>query len=202
MFRRGEIYDNPVTGIRAIVRLGTDESNGQKLVIDLYVRGCSTGTPKHLHPTMQERLTVVSGCVAVFLNGTIFIARPGDTFDIPPGTPHRWWNADFFEAKVTMEISPADRFEVFIRNMIGLAQDGKTDAKGMPNLLQLALLADEFDDVIHFLEPPRFVQRVLFPLLALVARMRGYKSNYPEYLFRPSSKVPGNTNKLKLISLL
>jgi hypothetical protein len=34
--------------------------------------------------------------------------------------------------------------------MIGLAQDGKTDAMGMPHLLQVAAIASEFDDVIRF----------------------------------------------------
>ena len=49
-----------------------------------------------------------------------------------------------------MDIRPAKRFEAFMRNMIGLAQDGKTDPKGMPNLLQLAVIASEFNDVIQF----------------------------------------------------
>jgi hypothetical protein len=49
-----------------------------------------------------------------------------------------------------MDIRPAKRFETFIRNMIGLAQDGKTDATGMPHLLQVAAIASEFDDVIRF----------------------------------------------------
>ncbi len=80
-----------------------------------------------------------------------------------------------------IDIRPANRFEAFkfeafMRNMIGLAQDGKTDAKGMPNLLQLALIAKEFADVIQFLSPPRFLQGTLFPILAPIARLRGLQS--------------------------
>jgi hypothetical protein len=33
-------------------------------------------------------------------------------------------------------------------NLYGLAQDGNTKAKGMPNLLQAALFAGEFEDVL------------------------------------------------------
>jgi hypothetical protein len=74
--------------------------------------------------------------------------------------------------------------------MIGLAQDGKTDAKGMPNLLQLALIASEFDDVIQLATPAPMVQRMLFPLLRPIARLRGYKSSYRQYVFRrPSARV-------------
>ncbi len=49
-----------------------------------------------------------------------------------------------------VEIRPADRFEALILNLFGLAQEGKTNARGLLNLLQLALLAREFSDVIRF----------------------------------------------------
>jgi hypothetical protein len=88
---------------------------------------------------------------------------------------------------VVVEVEPAARFEAALRNGFGLAQDGKTDARGMPNLLQLALLAREFDDVIRYTSPPRFVQRILFGVLAPVARLCGYRGSYPEYLARPAS---------------
>jgi hypothetical protein len=84
-------------------------------------------------------------------------------------------------------IRPAARFEEMIRNTYGLAQDGKTDATGMPSLLQLALLACEFDDTIRFTKPPRIVQRLLFSALAPPARVRGLRGSYPRYLSRPSS---------------
>ena len=63
----------------------------------------------------------------------------------------------------------------------GLARSGKTDDKGRPNLLQAALFAREFDDVIRFVEPPRAVQKVLFGILAPVAKLLGYRATYPEY---------------------
>jgi hypothetical protein len=90
-----------------------------------------------------------------------------------------------------MDFRPANRFEAFTRNMIGLAQDGKTGPKGIPNLLQLSLIAKEFRDVIQFLSPPRFLQGALFPILAPIARMRGYRGSYSEYVFRsPSERIP------------
>ncbi len=50
--------------------------------------------------------------------------------------------------------------------MLGLAQDGKTNVKGMPNLLQLAVIATEFEVVIRFLQPPWLVQN-FFPAFGL-----------------------------------
>ena len=98
--------------------------------------------------------------------------------------PHDWWNAGPEEALVRVEIRPAARFEAFLKNAFGLAQDGKVNRRGMPNLLQLAVFAQEFDDVIQFTHPPRVVQRLLFGLLAPLARLLGYRGSYPEYLAR------------------
>jgi hypothetical protein len=77
-----------------------------------------------------------------------------------------------------------------IKNLYGLAQDGKTNAKGMPNLLQVALFVREFGDVLYFTKPARAVQKVLFAVLAPVARLFGYRGSYPEYLKRePSERI-------------
>jgi quercetin dioxygenase-like cupin family protein len=190
MFRRGEVYENPATGIKAVIQVGTEETEGEQLVVDLYARKCGAGSVLHLHPVIHERLTVVSGRVGLALDGVISIAEVGSTIEIPPGQAHRWWNAGIYEAQVRMDIRPAARFEDFMRNCIGLAQDGKTDPMGMPNLLQLALLAREFKDVIRFLKPSRFVPEVLFSLLAPLARLLGYKGTYGTYLSLPPSS-PG-----------
>jgi hypothetical protein len=76
------------------------------------------------------------------------------TLVAPPGTPHDWWNAGAEEALVRVEVRPGGRFAAFIVNAFGLAQDGRVNRRGMPKLLQLALFAPEFDDVIQFTRPP------------------------------------------------
>jgi mannose-6-phosphate isomerase-like protein (cupin superfamily) len=196
MFRKG---DNPVTGERATILLGTRETKGERLVVDLELRGAGFGSPLHLHPSIHERLTVVSGRVGIFVHDAISIAEPGKMIEIGPGVPHRFWNAGICEAKLTIDIRPAKRFEAFIRNMIGLAQDGKTDPMGMPNLLQLAAVATEFDDVIRFLSPPPRMQSVLFPILAPIAGMRGYRGSYSEYVFRSPSKRVQDEAKTRML---
>src|SRR5262249_20135316 len=114
----------------------------------------------------------------------------GERLVVPAWMPHDWWNAGPEEALVRVEIRPAARFEAMILNAYGLGQDGKVNRKGMPNLLQLAVFAQEFDDVIQFTRPPRVAQRVLFAALAPIARLLGYRGSYPEYLARgPTSFV-------------
>jgi quercetin dioxygenase-like cupin family protein len=189
MLRRGEVYENPMTGERAVVRVGTDETAGARLVVDLYVSPGGRVAAEHYHPTIVERFTVVRGRVGISLGGTHTIAEPGASITVSPGVVHDWWNAGPGEAQVTVEIEPAARFEAAIRNAFGLAQDGRTNAKGMPSLLQLALFAREFDDVMRFPRPARIVQRAMFGLLAPIARLCGYRGSYDEYLRRAPSAV-------------
>ncbi len=129
MFRRGEVYENPATGIKAVIGR-TEETEGEQLVVDLYTQRCGAGSVLHKHPVIYERLTVVSGRVGLTLDGVVSIAEVGSTIEIRPGQAHRWWNAGIYEAHVRMDIRPGARFEDFMRNSIGLAQDGKTDPEG------------------------------------------------------------------------
>jgi hypothetical protein len=38
MSKAGDIIENPVTGERGVARIGTEESGGELLVADLYIR--------------------------------------------------------------------------------------------------------------------------------------------------------------------
>ncbi len=185
MLRKGDAIENSVTGERAVIRVGTAESGGELLVADLYVRPGGAVMGEHVHPSIEESLTVVRGRLGYRLDGREAVAGPQERLHVPRGVAHDWWNAGGEEAQVLFEISPGARFEAMILNAFGLARDGKTDAKGQPRLLQAAHFAREFDDVIRFTKPPRPIQRLLFGTLAPIARLLGYKGSYPQYLRRP-----------------
>ena len=167
-----------------MVREGTDETEGRRLVVDLHLRPGGGMTGRHYHPVIHERFTVMSGDIRFTLNGVERIAQPGESVDIPPGTIHDFWNVGTTEAVARVEVEPAARFVELIQNGFGLAQDGKTDAKGRPNLLQVSLMAPEFADVIRYVQPPAAVQRVLFAVLGPIARSMGLRGSYPEYTAR------------------
>jgi quercetin dioxygenase-like cupin family protein len=190
MSKAGQVIENPVTGERVVVRVGTEDSREELLVTDLYVRPGGAVAGEHVHPVIHESFTVVRGRVGFLLDGREAVAGSGKRLHIPPGMVHDWWNAGEEEAHVVVEIRPGARFEEMIVNLFGLAQDGKTNAKGMPNLLQTALFAREFEDVLYFTRPPRAFQKVLFAVLAPIARLLGYRGSYPEYRERePSERV-------------
>ena len=191
MSKAGNVFENPVTAERAIVRIGTEQTGGELLVADLYIRPGGAVMGEHYHPAIEERFTLLRGQLGVRLSGRVTNPRPGVMLFVPARVPHDWWNAGDEDAVVRVEIRPAARFEVMIQNAFGLAQDGKVNRRGMPNLLQLAVFAREFDDVVQFTWPPPVVQRTLFALIAPLAKLLGYRGNYPEYLARgPSGYVP------------
>src|SRR5215204_6411587 len=185
MSKAGEVYENPVTGERAVVLAGTEETGGSHLVVDLFVAPGGAVAGEHVPQDIEETFTVVHGTVGFRLDGREDVAGPARRLIVAPGVVHDWWNAGKDEAHVIVElrgeIRRLDRFEMMISTLYGLARDGKTDAGGRPSILQASLLAREFSDVITFSRPPRFVQRLLFGTLAPVAHLLGYRADYPEY---------------------
>ena len=180
--RAGEVYENRIQGDRFVVREGSEDNGGERLVGDLYIRPGGAVAGRHVHSYITERFEVVSGDVGFHVGGRDHAARPGEVVEVPPGTVHDWWNAGDDEAHVLVDIRPAERFELMIQNLYGLANDGQTDERGVPNLLPLALFAREFRREGEFIRPPRIVQRVLFAALGAIARARGYRAINPDYL--------------------
>jgi mannose-6-phosphate isomerase-like protein (cupin superfamily) len=179
---------NNVTGERAIVLVGTEESQDGRTVCFLGVRPGGAVVGEHVHASITERFRVVSGRLCVRVNGAESILGPGDEVTIKPGTVHDWWNAGDVEAQVVVEIDPGRRFELMISTLFGLANDGLTNDKGLPHVLQLAVIADEFRDVVEFTRPPRIVQRLMCALLAPIGRALGYRPVYGRYM-RPHGHV-------------
>jgi mannose-6-phosphate isomerase-like protein (cupin superfamily) len=193
--RYGDFYENRITGERAVVLRGDDDSTaGQSALAHLIVAPDGAVAGEHLHPQITERFAVISGTLSTRLDGVDRELRAGEEATAPPGMTHDWWNAGREDASVLVEVAgpreQASRFEAMIGTMFGLGNDGKTNAKGLPSLPQLALLAQEFDDVIRFTSPPRALQPALFGVLGAVGRTRGMRALYPEYLHPHGQTVP------------
>lgn len=192
MAREGDVYENRVTGERAVVIRGDEDGGGQPMLVHLTAQPGGAVAGEHVHPAMQERFKVFSGRLGVKLDGEETIVESG-VVTVPPGTAHDWWNAGDAAAEVIVELDPPEpRFEQMIATVFGLANAGRTNAKGMPGPLQLALIGSEFGDVIQFTSPPRPVQKVAFTLLGALGRLRGLSGVYPEYLGPHGSEPPSD----------
>ncbi len=189
MSTAGDVFENPVTGEYGYIRVGTDETNGEYMMVDLRVRSGGAVVGEHIHQNLDERFTVLDGKIGYKLAGREGIAQAGDVIDLPRGKVHDWWNGGDDEARVIVEIKPAARFEQMATTLFGLAQEGKTNSQGMPNMLQMALIGKEFEDTVQFTNPPIAVQKVLFGILAPIARLLDYQAIYPQYFEFPIEKV-------------
>lgn len=195
MSRYGDFYENRITGEFAVVLRGDeDRSPGQSGLAHLTVRPHGAVAGEHVHARITERFVVIAGVLGTRIDGVERELRAGEEATVAPGTPHDWWNGGEDEASVIVEVDGPDeqalRFEAMIATIFGLANDGRTNSKGMPSPLQLALLAREFDDVITFTSPPRALQRPLFAVLGLLGRMRGLQGVYPQYLHPHGTTTP------------
>ncbi len=178
--RVGEVWENPVTRERAtILELPSSNPEG-RAVAELTALVGARVVGEHRHPAIVERFTVLEGELTVKRDGQTSVLREGETAVVEPGVWHDWWNAADRDARVRVEITPGERFAHMIETLFGLARLGHTDAKGMPNPLQLAVFAREFSDVVVLRQPPPPVQRVLFAAVAPIARARGYRATYPQ----------------------
>jgi len=181
MSKAGDRYENSITGEYGYTRIGTEDTGGKLLVSDLRVKPGGAVLGAHLHPTIDERFTVVSGKIGYMLDGKQGVLEAGQSADLPKGVPPDWWNAGEEEARVIVEIRPAARFEEMVITLFGLAAEGKTNSKGMPNPLQLAVISQEFADVVQFMSPPPALQKIFFAVLSPLGRALGYKASYPRH---------------------
>jgi quercetin dioxygenase-like cupin family protein len=176
----GEVWENPVTGERAtILELPYANPEG-RAVAELTALVGARVVGEHYHPALVERFTVLEGELTMKRDGETSALREGESAVIEAGVWHDWWNASDRNARARVEITPGERFAHMIETLYGLARLGHVNAKGMPSLLQLALVGQEFSDVIVFRKPPTAVQRTLFGVLAPIARWRGYRATYPQ----------------------
>jgi quercetin dioxygenase-like cupin family protein len=169
-FPTGTVLFNPVTGEYG--RLA--EHTPDRVVGELMAAPGGAVAGPHLHPAQEEAFEVVAGVMGYRRGDERGELGAGEGLTVPAGVVHDWWNAgdDFLRARVT--VTPPGNFAAMIGAVWGLAASGRTNAKGMPRLLDAALLAEAFGDEIVFERPPRIVQRAFVRVIAPVARRRGH----------------------------
>ena len=178
MIRAGDIIENPVTGERILFRRTSHETNGEAVVIEALVRPDGAVAMPHVHPFQEERFEVLRGTVGLKVAGRTTLAGPGERVTVPAGTRHQFWNAGDDEAHFVCEVRPALQFEQLLETMFALAEDGRTNRKGMPGPLRLAVIAQAHFDTVRLPFVPAFLQRFALALGAPIGRLAGYGPTY------------------------
>ena len=178
MIHAGDSIENPITGERLVFRKTSRETGGEAVVVEAFVQAGGAVAAKHVHPSQDERFEVLRGTVAFQLGRDELTLGPGMRVLVPAGTPHRFWNAGDDEAHFVCEVRPALGFEQLVETMFALAADGKTNRKGMPNPLRLAVIARHHFDDVRLPFPPAWVQRAGLAMGAPLGRVLGYGATY------------------------
>ena len=178
MIHAGDMLENPVTGERLVFHKTSRETGGEAVVLEAFVRPNGFVASAHVHPSQDERFEILGGSVGFRLDKQEIVARPGDRVLVPAGMAHTFWNAGEDEAHFVCEVRPALQFEQLIETMFSLAADGKTNRKGMPNPLRLAVIARAHFDTVRLPFPPVALQRAGLALGAPLGRLLGFTPTY------------------------
>jgi quercetin dioxygenase-like cupin family protein len=172
---------HPVTGERIVFRKRARDTGGELFEMSLYLAPGGFIAAPHVHPNQEERFEIGGTPVMFRVAGKERLYHPGEVAVVPPGTPHVWWNPSEVEAATLVQFRPALDTETFFETFFGLAADGKVNAKGLPNPLQMMVLASDYRREMQL---PRSQQRILGPiamLLAPIARAAGFRGRYDKY---------------------
>ena len=178
MIRAGDSIVNPVTGERLVFELTSHDTGGAYTLFDTFVEPGGAVASAHVHPFQTEIFTVIEGRLGVRRGREKLELGAGEVAMIDPGTPHKFWNAGDETLRFRAEVRPALQFESLIETMFGLAADGKTNRKGTPNPLRLAVIAKAHFDTVQLPFPPAWMQAVGLALGSPLGKLVGYEANY------------------------
>lgn len=130
----------------------------------------------HVHPGSDEHFEVLKGRLRVEIAGAVHVVEAGQSVVVPRGAAHHFRNAHAGVTECRIRFSPPLRQRGFFRNFAWLAQHRPHwfSEAGDPPLLLVALVLNAYPGHLYLAGPPIWLQRLLFAVLAPVARWRGY----------------------------
>lgn len=181
MSKSNHTITNPTIGHRITFLQTPEQTNNTLLQIEYDVERPESepAIPLHKHLKCEERFETISGKLGVVLDGKEQLLNEGEAVTIPPGTPHTFWNAGQGELRFITDVRPPGDLQTYWETVFGLAQDGKVNKNGLPNLLQLAVVAPLADSYAPNVPVP--VMKGMVAVLGGIGRLLGYKASYPRY---------------------
>ncbi|PSP26829.1 cupin domain-containing protein [Halobacteriales archaeon QH_2_65_14] len=178
-----------------VVRKGAEETGGEFVQFEstMYPAQDADGTGTHLpherwgldndfehvHPEQEEWWEVRTGKLRVAFDGDERTLTEGDDITLPAGVPHRHWNPTNEPIRVVWERRPAFRTEEWAESVFALAQAGKTDDDGVPDVLQSVVILDKYStENPYFASVSIGVQKAAASLLSPLGRLAGYRATH------------------------
>src|SRR5262245_18662305 len=113
-----------------VFRRTSADTNGELPEYEVIGRPRGFVTQGHVHPSQEERQEVLAGANGLALGETKRVYGAGESFTIPPRTPHRHFPAGSREGHIRVELRPALRTEAFLERLAELDRDGQATKRG------------------------------------------------------------------------
>tara|TARA_R110002126_G_scaffold291790_1_gene458429 strand:- start:10346 stop:10915 length:570 start_codon:yes stop_codon:yes gene_type:complete len=178
MIKKGETIINARSGQKMTFTSTWLETNGTQLSIDCVSPPSNTREKMHIHPHQENRFTIRSGELIFTIDGKLVRAVSGDVISIPKNIPHTFHNESDTDAHYIQDFFPALRIDSLFETFFVLAEQGKLNKNGSPNILRIALILLHFQKEIKLSSPSWVPQKTLFKLLSPFAKALGYKAFY------------------------
>ncbi len=179
-------FSNPATGER--IQVIATAQDGEADLVRFHWRSMPGGSiTEHLHPHQEERFIITAGEAHFTVNGEGRIVGPGETIVVPIGVPHTESNPGAEAIEGVVELRPALHTKQMFEAFGGLGSEGRTTSRGAPkNPLQLGATVWHFRHESRATSPPVWIQNLVLPPLALLAKMFGVRPYYARW----DSRIP------------
>ena len=174
----GHTIENPISGECITFTQTSADTGGELLAFHMTLSTDGHVPGAHVHPEQEERFEIVSGTMKFRMSGKKIVAGPGEVVVVPAGARHKFANGGDEEVQVRVEVRPALKMEELLESTVALAKEGKTNRKGMPKPVHLALFVREYEREVRAPFPPPAVVNALMAPLAAFGRSRGHADRY------------------------
>ena len=152
------------------------EANGQViLILEGSLPPHSSGPPLHVHFQEHEQGLVAAGTLGAIVGKKKITVPAGESADLPPGVPHRWWNAgkDLLEFKG--RVVPVIDLDRYLQAIFAVANASNS---GRPSLFYVAHILRRHRHTQELRAMPMAVQKIVFPVVLLIGHILGkYRGN-------------------------
>ncbi|MDW5598241.1 cupin domain-containing protein [Conexibacter stalactiti] len=190
--------ENPATGERLKWLVTSEESGGELVRAELWIRPGGGAAGQHVHRDGDEHVQLLAGRMELRIGRARRLLCKGDRATVPAGLPHCWRNVGADELHVIAELHPPLQFEQLTETVFALAQAGETGRGGRLRLLDAAVLHARYGDQLQLVPavlplPLARSQRLLLGALGPLAqrRLRSAPGRYETVTTRVSALPSG-----------
>jgi mannose-6-phosphate isomerase-like protein (cupin superfamily) len=179
-FKPGDVFYSSMEGIKQTV---IKQENG-KVYCRIEIGPQAAGPPLHIHTSFDETFAVQNGELTIIAGDETKILKPGETYLVPKGVPHKPFNQT--DSTIVAEMDSfafPEKFAVYLTQVYGFIDESPANMQPPTVILQMALFNQHFDSYLAE-APPVAIQKFINFLVIPAARLLGYESFYDKYRVR------------------